>query len=485
MLDDLRRAIDGKDWGGALATALAWWRETRAPELADLVDVLGNRCTLPAPPKRELHAWWMLHASPYNPVHVTALARRANDRMLRNDVSFEDLRRWYAGNPVVENLVERYAGAKHTILFAHRNALQRFAAMAAWPPDPRTAQILARWLVEGRASWAMPEFAPTTPAFYELLATSLATLGDVRVVPAIEAMVTQPRGRTHAIRQQQAALAQRLLGELAGRATPLVEREQVIAWSTTLAVPVDDSADREEQELWAQLARNPDDLGTRMVLADALIEQDDPRGHVIAMQCNPDPDVQREARRLLDEHWFELFGDVALVMDKLYCEFRDGMLDVLAIGAGDAPAWAYGSLAGHRELAAVRWLRVGRHVTGDQLLRVLADLPRPPQKLTIERDALVALHARKPWPMREIELRYRRIVATGPTLEDTLRMLGETFPELAQLAINTRRAPRESIALVPRLPELFPSLQTIALEDRDWKWQGTRTDCANPPPAPY
>ena len=485
MLGQLRTAIEGKDWGGALAAALAWWRDTRAPEIADLVDALGAHCTLPAPPKRELHAWWMLHASTYNPVHVTALARRANDRMLRSDVKFAEVREWYAGNAVVKQLIEPYAEATHTIFAGNLNVIHRLAAMFTWAPDPRAAQICARWFAEGRLYWSMPDFVSITPKFYELLAEHMIALRDTRVERWIASTLAHPRGRTPALRAHQAALARRVLDALAD-ATLLADpdRDQVRAWCRELAQPVDDRIEREEQALWEEVMRDPDDLGTRLVLADALIEQDDPRGHVIAMQCNPDRRVQREARRLLDEHWFEFFGDAALVIDKRDCEFRAGMLDVLAIGVRDAPDWAYVTLARHRELAAVRWLRVGRHVTGEQVVRVLRDLPRPPARLTLARNGLELMHARKPWPMREIELRYRQSVVAGPTLEDALRMLGETFPELEQLVIDTYREPRESIALVPRLPELFPGLQTIALQDRDWNWRGTRADCAAPPQPP-
>ncbi|HZI14608.1 MAG TPA: TIGR02996 domain-containing protein [Myxococcus sp.] len=58
------------------------------------------------------------------------------------------------------------------------------------------------------------------------------------------------------------------------------------------------------RELFARVHAAPDDVGARLVLADHLLEQDDPLGELIALQCQPQPDEARVAS-LLKQHGME------------------------------------------------------------------------------------------------------------------------------------------------------------------------------------
>lgn len=489
MLDDLRAAIGREDWGGGLTTALVWWRQTRAPEIANLIDVLGARCMLPPPPRVETHAWWMLHATTYNPVAVHALAARADLHAHRSECSFEETRELFAGNPVIERLLDPYADSTRTRFVRQLNRIQRLAAMMAWPDDPRTAQILARWFAAGRAHWDLREFEPMTAVFYTLLAERMIELGDIRVDEVLASSVVEPRGQSAEVRELQSHLARDVIAALVSRATALTDddRTQLATWCAVLSVAIEVRDEKDEDALWAEVVRNPDDLGVRMVLADALIDDGDPRGQVIALQCNAADDARSylDTRRLLDDHWDLWFGDAALVLAKLWCEFKNGMLDVAAIGRDTAPEWAYGKLAGNRELAAVRWL-VPRHpITPAQYLRVLRDLPRFPPRVTVTHAIAEAMREHAPWSIREIELSRDAFTTTPRRIAASVELIATTIPELEWFAIHAdRRTIPECCELVPRLPELFPRLARAQIETKDWKWEGTRADCAIPPAPP-
>ena len=61
---------------------------------------------------------------------------------------------------------------------------------------------------------------------------------------------------------------------------------------------------REIDALYAQIYARPGDDGLRLVLADALLELGDPRGELIALQCQASPTAQTTAREaaLLRKH---------------------------------------------------------------------------------------------------------------------------------------------------------------------------------------
>jgi uncharacterized protein (TIGR02996 family) len=64
------------------------------------------------------------------------------------------------------------------------------------------------------------------------------------------------------------------------------------------------------EELLARVGASPDDDGARLVLADHLLEEGDPLGELIMLQCQPQPDEARVAR-LLELHgakWDSLLG---------------------------------------------------------------------------------------------------------------------------------------------------------------------------------
>jgi uncharacterized protein (TIGR02996 family) len=70
----------------------------------------------------------------------------------------------------------------------------------------------------------------------------------------------------------------------------LARREEALARSAPL-----------RQALFGRIHAAPDDEGARLVLADHLLEQGDPLGELIMLQCQPQPD-EAQVARLLEKH---------------------------------------------------------------------------------------------------------------------------------------------------------------------------------------
>jgi len=477
-VEQIRAAIAAHDWATALTLALAQWRDTRAPELADLVDMLGARCPVPPAPttSRELHAWWMRHARTYDPTTVTALAATASDRAWRTPAgAWSELRQRYATSPVIAHLIEPHAELLVTRPWAmnEANRIERLAALVAWPDDPRTAAVLARWFVEAPISWLRP-CDDSARAFYELLADRIIALGDVRVTDRIAAIIDEPRAKTPELRAHQSELARRVVTELAGRATTELDdaaRDQIRAWCGAQRTTAARSAD--EAALWEQVARDPDDIGVRLVLADRLLEHDDPRGQLITIQCGtPTPTSGYQARRLVTRHWTDWLGDLALVLDPNGSEFQRGMLEVVQVGQRGTPEWAFGKVSHHRELACVRVVRPSFRMTPAQYVQFVLDLPRLPQRLGVTHAVVEALLPRAPWAIPEVEYDHERFRYPRVELARTLELLSRAVPALEELTV--REQPRDSAAareLVPHIRELFPGLEHLVIETKGERWE--------------
>lgn len=96
------------------------------------------------------------------------------------------------------------------------------------------------------------------------------------------------------------------------------------------------------ESLLDEIYAAPDDDAPRMVFADWLIEQGDPRGTFIALQLERDPKrdpVSTEEQQLLDAHWAEWVGTPADVLEARHVAFERGMWSTCeALGVGDLDA---------------------------------------------------------------------------------------------------------------------------------------------------
>ncbi len=108
-----------------------------------------------------------------------------------------------------------------------------------------------------------------------------------------------------------------------------------------------------------RLAEHPDDRALRLVFADRLLEQGDPRGEVIALSERGTLSLseRRRVARLTDKHAAQWLGPLAPLADLQRTRFEGGFLEELVI-AGSAPGDALARFAGAPELATVKSLAV-------------------------------------------------------------------------------------------------------------------------------
>lgn len=93
-------------------------------------------------------------------------------------------------------------------------------------------------------------------------------------------------------------------------------------------------------ELEAQIRANPDDEQLRLVYADWLLSEGDPRGELIALQqradeLDPKSDEHErlieEIESIIDRHQLEIFGDAASVREMLSVRWELGLIRTIAL----------------------------------------------------------------------------------------------------------------------------------------------------------
>ncbi|WP_164020849.1 TIGR02996 domain-containing protein [Pyxidicoccus trucidator] len=177
----------------------------------------------------------------------------------------------------------------------------------------------------------------------------------------------------------------------------LTRREEATARSAPL-----------RESLLARVAANPDDDGPRLVLADHLLEQGDPLGEFITLQCMPQPDEVRVAR-LLEVHrnrWAAPLGPCAVLES---VRFERGF--PVAVQVGAPPSWhlpppgPFWSTV--REIA---WAWLGREARADWLAHPHLRRVTVLRQVNAEVARRLGLH---PLAVRRLELR-GQLTRDGP-----------------------------------------------------------------------
>jgi uncharacterized protein (TIGR02996 family) len=480
--DDLGDALRDQSWPRALELALELWREHRDPRLADLIDTIGARCAVPPAPKGgALRAWWMRHAEPYEPVHVTPLVATADELLVtrkRGRAAIETEPQAIRASPAKSGASAALArNYRRAMRGANEHVLAPLVAMLQWPADPRAATILVRWLVTTPVRWDPVEYGRATDIFYSAIADHLYTLADARALPALEACAEAPRAETQALRQLQRVLARQVIEATTKRARkPRASLDKRIArWQEIVGAPQRPATAapppraRDESALWAEIARRKQDLGPRQVLADVLVERGDPRGEMIVLQCMRTPAGLAQAKKLVTKHWSTWLGDLALVLNRKGTEFRDGMLDEVRVGVAKSPEWAFSKVHGHRELGTVRIVRPG-HVSPMCYVAFLRAPNLDPELVELDAPKIVdaLCLSRRPWTIRKLAYTHQSVRnyyrTEFPPLASTFGMLATVAQQLEELQFDDRRHPEiaEQLGtLAPELTEMFPKLRRI------------------------
>ena len=289
--------------------------------------------------------------------------------------------------------------------------------------DPR----LAGWAID--ALVRLPFTAVTARAFLLAVANTAVRHGDPRLAaraPEIRAALATRIGRL-AIRTELLRIVERGIAKLpAVRLATARER----AAETELAALVEPLGDvtRSIDALYAEIYANPEDDGPRLVLADALSAQGDPRGELIVLQLErartggAEPGARE--RELLGKHGKAWLGDLAPVLSwgKGYSRttFRRGFVAkadvILSVGNKLRPILAHPAWATVEEIDGLF----------DDEHGLLARAPlRGLRELELDDDDMIARIAKRADPLPAV----RRLVVMEP-ISVALRAV---FPGLVTL----------------------------------------------------
>lgn len=248
-----------------LPALLELWRQTRAPEVSELVDRLSIVGKPPYPKSAS--------AAVKEPRWLSAAKLRRIDDLPALLASLHD---------------------GHST-----DVAQRVEALDGWPDDPRIASACAR-LFEQPAHLNL-----STMPLWTLLAERVVRHADPRTKARLDAVAAlgvgwtslfrpHARGPIAALLDRTRQQLERAIASSQWRALTSLERERV-----SKSAPRADAA-----TALAAVYEAPEDVSRRLVYADMLSEAADPRGEFISLQCLDAPTAtqRRRASALLSKH---------------------------------------------------------------------------------------------------------------------------------------------------------------------------------------
>lgn len=449
-MEHLEAAMARGAWAEALDLALVAWRETRAPELAATIETLGPRAAsqrVPPGDKAAFHAAWLALAAGRRACDLHPLLEGfARDAAPLSHRARIDLMQ---ALPLEYSPERRMRVAEQRFQIERDRVLrERVAALRAFPLDPRISTAMLDLL--RRVPWSGDDV-------YAPILDLVVHTGDPRAATALERLLAEPTTRKGWVRRW---LAQALPPAIATlRALPF---EQVAIAALSAPSPTASATSTaDEVALLAEVLAAPHDDGPREVLADYLLERQDPRGEFITLQlaaargAGTAKGLQRMGS-LLRRHEAEWLGPLALVLSGR--EFRRGFLDAATVsinGAADDHVWE--SAPTDPRLRTLRVLRKGRG-NEQHLSAFLLACARHPALLRAEvptrrvLDALLALDVRS--ALRRLDL------GIQPTKQQLTRLARADSP-LADLVELSVSADLERTCAAFRQGPIPPRLRSI------------------------
>ncbi len=420
------RAAAG-DWVGVRDALLAWWRSAPCPELADAVDAI--EAGLPQPVAKSAEAALEAIEAAGSAGDVGAVIRLIPHLKISDSVI------WLRG-------------------------------FREQPPDPRWTSAIAAWIKQ-------PPTVASVPFWRGAFALLRAT-GDARGLSALEA--ADPHSlQTWEVRevlqecipQARKALAKARRRPLKPGAAAAVAR--AVAAAQGVAADAKPPVHPVEDALWAAVYADPEDLAARAVLADALLERQEPRGELITLQLLDPPDRAQRARikALIKAHRGELLGPLQSVVLVDGLHFSGGFVERCAVRA-KSPGHVESAL-GAREWATVRDLDIratsrggsGHRAIGlafDPALKGLRVLRGVEASKELARicfgegtSPVETLHCIRGW---------------GPTRWNPVEVSGA----LRLPALSTLHAPPEAREAVAELLAAGLHLRRLVVEDSELEW---------------
>jgi hypothetical protein len=355
MLARIEACCAAKQWSDALDLALGVWRQTNAPAYADLVEAISPKTKAPAIPRRlgqgAFHTAWLERAaiateSDVVPLLATFGTELSTDRPRVGWDTTAAARRVRAALRIENVAIGEYDFGPFMAISA------RVEALAALGRDPRVARTLLAFvrnppIVTHRA---------ISVATYGPVLDLIAETRDVRLVPALERMLSDPPDAFFepGISRVLDAL-RRVVVE-----TP-ADAEAAAALAYRLGFRGEDPkrAGVDVSDLIELVMRDLEDDAPRAVIADRWLEVGDPRGELVTLQLRGSP-TAKELERVKAIVWYdrEWLGDLAVVTRSRV--YERGFLAAIALSpeAAATPArWA--AAARDPQLGTVRRLAIG------------------------------------------------------------------------------------------------------------------------------
>jgi uncharacterized protein (TIGR02996 family) len=427
LLEDAAGAAGRGDWPGALSALLAAWRAARDPELAALIERVSARGA--GPPVA-------------GPGSATANLRRRIAAATDADVG-----------PILELALRQIRTFPRAYHFVVELAESR-------PPDPRAAAALAAVIEQ-------PPFVDRDGALYPDVVTALDRIDDPRfrdlLVTRWRALEPQ-RGR---IRKYRAALdvLEQVARKIEDREAPTANRGLAAAIARideelARVTPRQRKQARDAGALLEAIRANPADVSLRLVYADALQENGDPRGELIALQCGRgDAPPSKRERELLATYARAWLGEIEPIVMKQGVVFRRGFLACAREGVK--------KIAQHELLESPEWITLEElavSVYGDEAVAFLADprwkvLRRVYNVYGPDLSALAKRTEALPW------------TAFGPRYvpDGTWPIVDRLFPALEELDLAQVDLPAPHLAAIGALP-LRDRLRRVRVWTRFAPW---------------
>ena len=234
------------------------------------------------------------------------------------------LQRWrQTPDPQLAQLIDRLSAVDQPRHLAQlrtlqKNALtQRLLQACQEPRDPRWATLITRWFQE-------PPFTTGTP-FWRAAFRVLEHTADPRVVPIVQ----QPEPLYRELYLPCRGPLRRLREVCTSWPTGTLDPEELQPIEAHVALREATLADRDARrtELLQAVHADPDDLAARLVYADLLMEEDDPRGTFIALQCRPQTrDTRQACKALLQAHESTWLGPLEGIVPRKRRKWKNGFL---------------------------------------------------------------------------------------------------------------------------------------------------------------
>ncbi len=407
------------------------WAKVRSNALADLVDALDARVA--AQPFNGSAATWVSTAKTAKPHDRGPLLRAIQGRttadtvkMLKTAAAWKDPRLTHAIHDLLASLP--WAGARS------RATWRQVFDVLADHADPR-------WIA----------IAPTLPPTW-------------KVGRPLQLWLTR-----------QLDLATRDL-----QVVTVAEEAKLTAFARELASSAPKQDKRSGAALLASVYQDPDDDSARLVYADWLMEQGDPRGEFIALQFKADPDAKRRANALLREHKKAWLGPLAHVL-RGEVEFRRGFAaQGIATFRNERDVAQWGSLV---EWATLEEISYSHTIVRDDQQEWSHFIGPAMKSVRVAHCPTIAhlLAANTPWRIRTLALARAADIAAVTS--------SPLFPELTTLELRDWRATPDWLATTKCPPHVVighrfeaddvaawiaaatrASLETFAFQG----WDGTR-----------